>query len=137
VPDDYFPYDEGESFRPSRSRAGLWGYVNEDREFVIPPFGAAGGFHSGLAAVAVQDRWGFINEAGQFVVAPQFHAAKVEPRFKIASDFFEGKSYVREEHGKGVYVSSAGRVPVELSFKQTVLFLSAAGKTVYLPPVVG
>ena len=54
-------------------RDGLWGFVDEDGEEVIPPsYEGARSFSGGVAAVCQDGLWGFVDEEGQLVVDFQF-----------------------------------------------------------------
>ena len=52
---------------------GLWGYINESGEEVIPAqYEDAQDFSEGLAAVEIDGLYGFIDVSGEMVIAPQF-----------------------------------------------------------------
>ena len=58
---------------------GLWGYINESGEEVIPAqYEDAQDFSEGLAAVKVDGLYGFINVSGEMVIEPQFEGVGSE-----------------------------------------------------------
>ena len=86
---------------------GLYGYINEKCEVVIPArFLNALDFSDGLAAVMIKDdnveKWGFIDTAGNFVISPIY---SYKP-----GDFHEGFATVSKKTGKIVYINKKGEV---------------------------
>ena len=86
---------------------GLYGYINEKCEVVIPArFLNALDFSDGLAAVMIKDdnveKWGFIDTAGNVVINPIY---SYKP-----GDFHEGFATVSKKTGKIVYINKKGEV---------------------------
>lgn len=86
---------------------GLYGYINEKCEVVIPArFINALDFSDGLAAVMIKDdnveKWGFIDTAGNFVISPIYSY--------MPGDFHEGFATVSKKTGKIVYIDKKGEV---------------------------
>jgi hypothetical protein len=98
----------------------LSGFVNRNREWVIPPvFERPGpGFHEGMAAMQVAGKWGFLNTEGDMAIQPRYDAVSpfnsglaavrvgalwgfidtagdmvIEPRFGDGGSFHEGRCY--------------------------------------------
>lgn len=56
-------YSEG--LAPVQAPSGKWGFINQHRQWVIPPrFDDAKEFHDGRAAAKQGGKWGFINRQG-------------------------------------------------------------------------
>lgn len=55
---------------------GLWGFVNENGDEIVPfKYDLAWSFSEGLAGVKTEDRWGFINKAGEEIVPCKYEDA--------------------------------------------------------------
>ena len=74
---------------------GLWGYINESGEEVIPAqYEDAQDFSDGLAAVKVDGLYGFIDVTGEIVIDPQFEG--------VASEFAYGRCVMQADGMQGV-----------------------------------
>ena len=74
---------------------GLWGYVNESGEEVLPAqYEDAQNFSDGLAAVKVDGLYGFIDVTGEMVIEPQFEG--------VASEFAFERCVIQEDGKQGV-----------------------------------
>ena len=86
---------------------GLYGYINEKCEVVIPArFLKALDFSDGLAAVMIRDdnveKWGFIDTAGNVVISPTYSY--------VPGAFHEGFATVSKKTRKLVYINKKGEV---------------------------
>ena len=105
-----FPESYSEGLAPA-IRDGRWGYVDRERNVVIPfQFKYAGPFDQGMARVRVNDKFFFINEKG----------TRVTPEFEGAFDFHEDLAAVTV--GKNV-----GYIRRDGSFALPPLHPSASG----------
>jgi hypothetical protein len=94
---------------------GLFGFINEAGEMVIPPqFRSAFSsvFVDGLAAVAPQSAWGYIDPTGKLVIQPQFEKA---------SDFHEGLAAVQLE-GKWGFIDRTGKLVAPPQYRAATAF---------------
>jgi len=57
-----------EGLAPVQANNGRWGYINNNKQWVIPPkFEDAQEFKDGRAAVKLNKKWGFINKRGEWL----------------------------------------------------------------------
>ncbi len=94
---------------------GMFGFINEAGEMVIPPqFKSAffSVFVDGMAAIGTQSLWGYIDRSGKFVIPP---------RFERASDFREGLAAVRLE-GKWGFIDRSGTLVAPPQYKVATAF---------------
>ena len=79
------PFSEGLAPARLESKAGPWGFVDTNFNFVIPPdkYDDVRHFKDGLAAVCIDDssssprrQWGYIDKTGKFVIKPQYLSAE-------------------------------------------------------------
>lgn len=93
---------------------GLWGFVDENGEEVIPAqYEEANNFSDGLAAVKVDGVWGFINETGEMVIEPQFE--------DIQNGFIDGRCVFSEDSKSG-FINQLGTIvedPQYMEIQQT------------------
>lgn len=93
--------------RPAQA-GGAWGYIDKDREFVIPPkFNRAGPFSEGLAPVRVDERYGYIDSLGR---------TRIEPRFELADSFSEGLAAIKVA-GRYGYIDGQGATAIDGAFE--------------------
>lgn len=89
---------------------GLWGFVNEHGEEVIPAqYKDANNFSEGLAAVKVDGMWGFIDTTGTLVIRPQFE--EIETGFKDERCVFS-------EVSKYGFIDQSGTVVEEAQYTE-------------------
>lgn len=76
------------------SRDGtLWGFIDRNAQFVIPPqFQAAREFSEGVAPVRLDGRWGYVDRSGRVVFGP---------RYDRAYSFREGFATIRQGDLRG------------------------------------
>lgn len=71
------PVGRGENGLYPAQADGLWGYVDEEGDWSIPPaYEQASAFAEGYAAVETEAGWGYIDEDGDYAVEPQYEAAR-------------------------------------------------------------
>lgn len=126
---------------PARDTSGLWGYIDSDGEWVIPPtYADARDFwDSGCAAVA-EAGWGLIDSSGTYVVEPELSYIPsrpsegflrvsdseyrwgyidlssgeylVKPKYEEAYDFSEGLACVSLGYSYG-YIDKSGEFVID------------------------
>lgn len=90
-------------------REGLWGYMNQEGQEVIPArFISAHHFNSGLAAACEGNKFGYIDMSGEWVIMP---------RFKIAFDF-NGEVAPYYENGLYGMINKKGQMLLPATFQQ-------------------
>ena len=88
---------------------GLWGFVNEKGEEVIPAqYDNANNFSDGLAVVKVGGMYGFIDATGKMVIAPQF--------LDVGDGFHFGRC-VFLENGKQGLIDKNGGILLDPQYK--------------------
>jgi len=92
---------------------GLWGFVNENGEEVIPAqYENANNFSEGLAAVKVDGLYGFIDVTGKMVIEPQFEG--VEGGFQF------GRCVFSKDSLKGI-IDLTGNVILEPTYSAILI----------------
>ena len=92
---------------------GLWGYINESGEEVIPAqYEDAQDFSEGLAAVEIDGLYGFIDVSGEMVIAPQFEG--------VGSEFAYENCVIQENGMQGV-IDQTGKVILEVNYLSVTL----------------
>ena len=111
-------------------RAGKWGYVNKNFQFVIKPqFEMAYPFSEGLAEIERDGKSGFIDTSGKIVI---------EPKYDMAWQFHDGLARVRYDSPDGTvmtvegeqtryryqygFVNHQGREVIPLQFEEATYF---------------
>lgn len=62
---------------PQQHKKGLWGYVNEEKKFIIRPvFEEVFPFEGNVARVCSEGKWGIIGRNGLYVVSPAYDEVK-------------------------------------------------------------
>ncbi|MGD1928485.1 MAG: WG repeat-containing protein [Leptolyngbyaceae cyanobacterium] len=114
----------------SEGADNLWGYINLDGHFLIPPrlvgnqfvessgmegFQGYSSFSEGLLPLKqeVSGRVGYINYSGEFVIPPQF---------TIAKPFHEGLAAICVEAEQCGYINTLGEIVVETRYQATRSF---------------
>ncbi|MBX3101123.1 MAG: WG repeat-containing protein [Bacteroidetes bacterium] len=91
------PFREGRA--PAQDTSGLWGYLNEQGEWVIrPTYDWAGVFGGGAATVLQNGRYHILLAGGQAILLP----------YVRVFDFYEGLAIVESAQGYG-FVNARGR----------------------------
>ena len=93
---------------------GLWGYINESGEEVIPAqYEDAQDFSEGLAAVKVDGLYGFIDVSGEMVIEPQFEG--------VGSEFAYERCVIQENGMLGV-IDQTGVSIVKPQYKSIEMY---------------
>lgn len=93
---------------------GLWGFVNESGEEVIPAqYEDANNFSEGLAAVKVDGVWGFIDESGAMMIEPQYE--------EIVGGFISDRCVFQEGVLTGL-IDAEGQIVLEASYSTINLY---------------
>ncbi len=130
--DEVRPYHAG----LAAARSGrMWGFVNEAREYVIPPqFHEVGDFRDGVAIVNRGWQWGLLEATGKWVVEPKYMAVRpysedlapfcvkarwgyldrrgavaIPPKFVCAGGFARGRACVALPNLETMYIDHQGR----------------------------
>jgi hypothetical protein len=101
-------FKEGHSFERdglfSKRENGLYGYINENGEWVIPPiYDYAFIFSEGLAAVKKSGKWGFVDKNGNM---------SIDFKFKTVTVFMSGICVISENGLYGL-IDKKGRIIAE------------------------
>lgn len=92
---------------------GLWGFIDVNGRFVIPPVYQDAWPHdadSGLARIQKDGLWGWVDRSGSETVKPTWYEAR---------DFSDGRAAVRkEENGQWGFVDVNGRLVIPLEFSR-------------------
>lgn len=94
-----------------------WGYIDRQGKMVVEPkYFNAGGFHDGLAPVALGRVWGYIDATGKIVI---------EPKFNDAQSFSEGLAAVQVEPDANTiiadpsgYIDKTGKMVIAAKFQK-------------------
>ncbi len=115
VPARFDAVDASRALAPVGVRMGKKHSFVDAAGRVISPFqfDDAGRFACGLAAVSIGGTWGYINVAGEMVIPPRFLSAE---SFSVTDSL----ALVRLSNGRRAYISTDGRVAVELECRFTV-----------------
>lgn len=97
----------GQDYLMPTMQDGLWGYMDEYKEWKIPAkFDAATSFTQGLGCVQFYDKWGFIDKSGKWQILPKFERAK---------PFYEGLASVKL-NGKWGFINKLGNWAIHPEF---------------------
>lgn len=93
---------------------GLWGFVNENGEVVIPAqYEDANNFSEGLAAVKVDGLYGFIDKSGKMMIEPQFE--------EVTDGFIFDRCVIQKGSKQGI-IDQTGMIIVEPQYRSIDLY---------------
>lgn len=110
----------------------LWGHINKEGKFVIPPQWAyAADFYDGLAAVkTTSGKWGFIDTSGNYQIYPQFSCVVYFNEGVAAATLFGyGKNC---QGGKWGFIDKQGRWVIQPVLDEVLsVFRNGIAKVTY------
>ena len=141
---------------PKKDDNGLYGYVDEKGNWVIPAqFDDAEDFLDGIARIEKDDKVGFIRKDGSYIVEPIFDDAfnffegladvklngkvgyiktdgtyLIEPKFDMASEFHEGFAIVKID-GRWGYLKKDGTYLIAPIYENADFFENGYAKVVF------
>ena len=97
-------------------RNGLWGYINEKGEEIIPCtfdcYDNPGNFHNGIAVLHLKDGYGFIDKTGKFTSCSDKIQSPFDNHLAVISKFVKENGIDKQKHG---YINDKGEnlIPCE------------------------
>ena len=118
-----YPFDIGDGMIPFRTKEGMYGFLNEAYELIIPPrYDKYQKFENGIALVEKNGKHGGVDTKGNEVIPVKYNS--------LGYRFLSGLLRVTDESGKSGYVDKSGNEVIPLKFDKAQSFNEGTGLAV-------